>query len=91
MTAAKKQPQRTCIGCGQIKDKRLLIRIVRSPDGDYAVDATGKRNGRGAYLCPSSDCLERAWKTKGLDRSFASTVPRCVYDKLREELTGLAG
>lgn len=68
----------------------MLIRIVRSPDGDYAVDATGKRNGRGAYLCPSSECLERAWKTKGLDRSFGSSVPRAVYDKLREELTELA-
>ncbi len=90
MTAARKQPQRTCIGCGQIKDKRMLIRIVRSPDGDYAVDSTGKKNGRGAYLCPSPECLERAWKTKGLDRSFTRSVPRAVYDKLREELTELA-
>ena len=90
MTAARKQPQRTCIGCGQIKDKRMLIRIVRSPDGDYAVDSTGKKNGRGAYLCPSPECLERAWKTNGLDRPFTRSMPRAVYDRLREELTELA-
>lgn len=90
MTLVKKQPERTCIGCGQKREKRELIRIVRTPEGEFLVDATGKRNGRGAYLCPSQDCLERAWKTRGLDRSFGMAVPRNIYEGLREEMTELA-
>ena len=86
MTAARKQPQRTCIGCGQIKDKRMLIRIVRSPDGDYAVDSTGKKNGRGAYLCKEKSCLEKAIKGKALERAFSAVIPEEVYEKLLGEM-----
>lgn len=86
MIREKKNPQRTCLGCGTIRDKKALIRIVRTPEGDFRVDPTGKMNGRGAYLCPCPECLERAWKSRGLDRSFSSSVPRQVYDSLREEL-----
>ena len=90
MALTRKQPQRTCIGCGQIRDKRELVRIVRTPEGAFAVDATGRMNGRGAYLCPTPGCMELAWKTKGLDRSFGMSVPKAVYESLREELNALA-
>lgn len=86
----KNVPIRTCIGCGAEKPKRELIRIVRTPEGRYLLDQTGRKNGRGAYLCPNADCLEKAWRTKGLDRSFRETVPREVYERLREEMSGLA-
>lgn len=90
MSTIRKQPQRACIGCGEMKDKKKLIRVVKTPEGEFVLDTTGKRNGRGAYLCPSEECLEKAIKTKGLDRSFKITVPKEVYDRLREEWNALA-
>ena len=86
----RKQPQRACIGCGALKDKKQLIRVVRTPEGEFVLDATGKKNGRGAYLCPSEECLEKAIKSKGLDRSFKMAVSREVYERLREEWDGIA-
>ena len=83
----KKTPLRKCTGCQEMKDKRQLIRIVRSDDGEYSLDFTGKKAGRGAYICPSLECLEKAQKSKGLERSFKSPVPKEVYEKLREELS----
>lgn len=80
----KKTPLRTCIGCGEKKDKQLLARVVRGET--IALDITGKKNGRGAYICKNMECLERAIKTKGLDRSFKESIPRAVYDNLREEM-----
>lgn len=87
MAAARKRPQRACIGCGEMKDKNQLIRVLRTPEGEFVLDATGKKNGRGAYLCRSQACLERALKTRGLDRSFKMSVPKEIYDALREEMT----
>ena len=86
MATVKKQPQRKCIGCGEVKDKKELIRIVRTPEGEMELDRTGRKNGRGAYICDSSVCLEKARKSKGLDRSFKMSIPAEVYDKLNEEI-----
>jgi len=85
----RKQPQRACIGCGEMKDKKQLIRVLKTPEGEFLIDTTGKKNGRGAYLCRSMDCFEKAAKTKGLDRSFKMSIPAEVYDRLREELAAV--
>jgi len=84
----KKIPLRKCTGCQEMKDKRQLIRIVRSDEGEFSLDFTGKKSGRGAYICPNIECLEKAQKSKGLERSFKTAVPKEVYEKLREELSG---
>ena len=86
---AKKIPLRQCIGCGESKEKNNLIRIIKTPEGLIELDKTGKKNGRGAYLCASQDCLNKVMKTKGLDRAFKMTVPREIYDKLSKELSEL--
>ena len=88
--SVKKIPLRQCIGCGEMKSKKEMIRILKTPEGQITVDATGRKNGRGAYLCPSRECLRKAVKTKGLDRSFKMAVPREVYERLREEWDGIA-
>ena len=80
-------PLRKCTGCQEMKDKRQLVRIVKSEDCTFSVDFTGKKPGRGAYICPNIECLEKAQKTKGLERSFKTAVPKDVYEQLREELT----
>ena len=85
----RRQPQRTCIGCGEIREKRDLIRILRTPGGEYTVDVTGRQNGRGAYLCRSRECLEKAIRSHSLERSFRAAVPPEVTDRLREELSSL--
>lgn len=82
----RKIPLRKCTGCQQMKNKKELVRIVRSEDGNYSVDTTGKKQGRGAYICPNVECLDKAKKTKGLERSFKSSVPSEVYEQLRNEL-----
>ena len=91
MGQVKKVPVRKCIGCQEMKNKKELIRIVRSDEGEFSVDTTGKKAGRGAYICPNVECLEKAKKSKGLERSFKSAVPAEVYDKFREELENLNG
>ena len=73
MSEMKKKPQRQCIGCRQMKDKKSLIRIIKSDEG-IMIDETGKKNGRGAYVCPNRECIEKAIKTKGLDRSFGQFI-----------------
>ena len=67
---SKKIPVRRCVGCQEMKGKKEMIRVIRTPEGDFLLDATGKKNGRGAYLCPSRECLDKARKNKGLERSF---------------------
>jgi hypothetical protein len=86
---AKKTPLRQCIGCGESKEKNSLIRIIRTPEGNIELDDTGKKNGRGAYLCKSQDCLKKVMKSKGLDRSFKMSVPKEIYDRLSKELMEL--
>lgn len=83
----RKIPLRKCTGCQEMKNKKELIRVVRSDEGEFSIDTTGKKSGRGAYICPNVECLEKARKSKGLERSFKSTVPPEVYEKLREELS----
>lgn len=84
----KKVPLRKCTGCQEMKNKKELIRIVRSGEGEFAVDRTGKMPGRGAYVCSDTDCLLRAHKSKGLERSFKSAVPKDVYEALKADLEG---
>lgn len=83
----KKIPLRKCTGCQEMKPKKELIRIVRCEDGVFKLDATGKMQGRGAYICPNEECLEKAHKSKGLERSFKEKVPQSVYEELKKELT----
>lgn len=82
----KRQPQRMCTGCGQMKDKRELIRVVRSPEGALAIDKKGKLPGRGAYLCPNADCLKKAVKTKRLERNLEIPVPDEIMEALKKEI-----
>ncbi|HIW49104.1 MAG TPA: YlxR family protein [Firmicutes bacterium] len=86
----RKVPLRKCTGCQEMKNKKDLVRIVRSEDGTFSIDLTGKKPGRGAYLCKDTACLEKAQKGKGLERSFKSPVPKEVYDTLRAELEEMA-
>ncbi len=82
---AKKIPVRQCIGCGEMKNKKDMMRILRTPEEEIVLDFTGKKNGRGAYLCKQSECLKLARKNKGLERSFKMSIQSQVYDKLEEE------
>ncbi|CDD47139.1 putative uncharacterized protein [Firmicutes bacterium CAG:534] len=82
---AKKIPVRQCIGCGEMKNKKDMMRILRTPEEEIVLDLTGKKNGRGAYLCKQSECLKLARKNKGLERSFKMSIQSQVYDKLEEE------
>ena len=82
----RKLPLRMCSGCGERKEKRELIRVVRSPEGEVSMDATGKKSGRGAYLCPAADCLRKARKAKRLERALECAIPAEVYERLEGEL-----
>ena len=82
----KKIPQRQCMGCRERKEKREMIRVVRSPEGNVSLDFGGKLNGRGAYLCPNPECLKRAIRSKALDRSLEVTIPEEVYARLEKEM-----
>lgn len=82
----KKIPQRQCMGCRERKEKRQLIRVVRSPEGEVSLDFSGKKNGRGAYLCPDMQCLKKAIRAKSLERSLEVAIPQEVYDRLEKEM-----
>ena len=82
----KKIPQRQCIGCGEMKGKKEMIRVIKTAEGEILLDATGRKNGRGAYLCPSDECLKKAIKNKGLERSFKMAIPKEVYESLEKEM-----
>ena len=69
-----------------MKSKKEMIRVIRTSEGDFLLDATGRKNGRGAYLCPNSDCLAKAVKNKGLERSFKQAIPKEVYEALEKEM-----
>ncbi|MCI8607559.1 MAG: YlxR family protein [Hungatella sp.] len=89
--STKKVPLRQCIGCGEMKNKREMIRILKTESEGIVLDATGRKNGRGAYVCPDGECLKKAIKSRGLDRSFKMTVPREVYETLEKEMERLVG
>ena len=82
----KKIPQRQCMGCRERKAKRDMIRVVRGTDGEVSLDFGGKKNGRGAYICPDMECLKKALRSKSLDRALEVTIPEEVYDRLRKEM-----
>ena len=86
MAAVKKIPARLCLGCQEQKPKKELVRIVRRPEGEFSVDMTGKKSGRGAYICNNKECFEKAVKAHRFERSFKGAIDRAVYDQLREQL-----
>ncbi len=96
----KRIPMRMCTGCGEMKPKPELVRVVKAPDqkdeqgnilaaGEISLDATGKKNGRGAYICRQKECLQKARKNKGLERSFKMSISPEVYDTLEKEFDQL--
>ena len=86
MQKPRKLPQRQCLGCREMKNKKDLIRVVRSPEGEVSLDFKGKKPGRGAYVCPSGECLKRARKSRALERSFETAIPPEVYDQLERQM-----
>ena len=82
----KKIPMRQCLGCREMKPKKELIRVVRSPEGAISLDFRGKAPGRGAYLCRSGECLKKAVKSKALERAFSAQIPQDVYERLQREM-----
>ena len=82
-------PVRMCVGCQDMKNKKEMIRVIKTPEGTFMLDATGKKNGRGAYVCPSEECLQLARKNKGLERSFKQAIPAEVYESLEKEMEAL--
>ncbi len=83
----RKVPMRQCTGCGEKKEKKELVRIIKTPEDNIEVDFTGKKNGRGAYICNSVDCLRTAKKRKSLERSLKIAIPEEVYAELEKEMT----
>lgn len=84
----KKIPQRMCVGCQEMKNKKELLRIVRTPEGEIVIDSTGKKSGRGAYVCSNEACLNKAFKEKRLEKALKETVDPTIYEQLR---LGIAG
>lgn len=84
--AERKIPMRKCLGCNEMKPKKELIRAVKSPDGEISLDLTGKKSGRGAYICPDKDCFLKARKAKRLEKALDTQIPDSVYEAMSEEL-----
>ena len=82
----KKIPMRKCVGCGEMKEKKELIRVIKTPEDEILLDITGRANGRGAYICNNKDCLMKAGRNKGLERSLKSPIPTEVLERLEKEL-----
>ena len=82
----KKIPMRKCVGCQEMKGKKDLMRVLKTPEDELIIDATSRKNGRGAYLCRSMECFELAIKNKGLERSLKTSIPADVYDSLKKEI-----
>lgn len=87
----KKIPMRQCMGCNEKRPKTELLRVVRSPEGEISLDATGRKPGRGAYLCRNLQCLKKARKSHRIDRALECTIPETVYDRMENEMQGLSG
>lgn len=84
----RKIPLRRCTGCNEQKPKKELVRVVRSPQGEIALDRVGKMPGRGAYLCPSAQCLAKARKAKRLERALDAQIPPEIYERIEQEIEG---
>ena len=89
MSTTKKIPMRKCVGCQEMKNKKEMLRVLKTAENEFVLDATGRKNGRGAYLCFSKECLKEAIKNKGLERSFKQAIPAEVYESLEKELERL--
>lgn len=88
MPKMKKIPQRQCVGCREMKEKKALIRVVKSPEGEISLDEKGRKPGRGAYVCPNVECLRKARKSRALERAFQTQIPPEVYDAMERQLGG---
>ena len=84
----KKIPMRQCLGCREMKPKKELIRVVRSPEGEISLDFKGKASGRGAYVCPDPRCLKKAIKARPLERAFSAQIPQEIYERLESQMEG---
>ena len=84
----KKVPMRQCVGCNEMKSKREMIRVIKTAE-EVLLDTTGKKNGRVAYLCPCIDCMEKARKRRGLERSLKMTIPEEIYESLQKEMKSI--
>jgi predicted RNA-binding protein YlxR (DUF448 family) len=82
----KKVPLRMCTGCGEMKPKKELVRVVRSPEGEISLDMTGRKPGRGAYVCRSIECLRQARKARRFEKAFSCQIPEEVYDRMEKEM-----
>ena len=91
MQKVKKIPQRQCVGCREMKDKKSLLRVVKSPEGAVSLDFVGKKPGRGAYVCCSVECVKKARKSRALERGLEISIPAEVYDAMEAELEGRDG
>ncbi|MBP3878208.1 MAG: YlxR family protein [Lachnospiraceae bacterium] len=87
-SSEKRLPQRTCLGCRTVRNKNELIRIVRTPEGEIEVDESGRKNGRGAYICRKTQCLEKVLKTGALSRSLKTSIPQEIGERLKGEING---
>jgi predicted RNA-binding protein YlxR (DUF448 family) len=83
----KKIPMRKCVGCNEMKEKKELIRVLKTPEDEIILDTTGRANGRGAYICNNPECLKKAIKNRGLEKSLKSHIPAEVSDRLQKELS----
>lgn len=90
MSTVRKIPMRQCIGCGEMKSKKEMMRVLRTTEGEITLDVTGKKNGRGAYLCKSPECLKKAIRSKGLERSLKTPIPSEIYESLEKEMETIA-
>lgn len=90
MSTVRKIPMRQCIGCGEMKSKKEMMRILRTTENEIVLDTTGKKNGRGAYLCCDPECFRKAVKSRGLERALKTAVPSEVYENLEKEIEKLA-
>ncbi len=86
----KKIPMRQCVGCGEMKNKKEMLRVIKTAEDEILLDTTGKKNGRGAYICSDGDCLKKAIKTKGLERSLKTAIPQEVIENLTKEMETIA-
>ncbi|MBQ1311216.1 MAG: YlxR family protein [Blautia sp.] len=91
MKGNAKVPLRQCTGCREMKSKKEMIRVIRTAEGEIQLDFTGKKNGRGAYICADAECLRKAIKSHGLERSLKTAIPQEVYEQLEKELAGKDG
>ena len=89
MSHVRKIPMRKCIGCQEMKSKKEMMRILKTTEDENILDTTGRKNGRGAYLCFSKECFEKAVKNKGLERSLKMNIPQSVYESLKREIENI--